>query len=141
MYIYIYIIYIYIYMCVCVCVCVCIVYIYEGIEATLNNQAKKPIATRALIKLLNLILTLNNFVFHGINYLQKKGCAIGTICAPVYANLFMGKLEKLHIYSYAKNFSTFYCRFIGDIFFLWNGTKSELIKFIEKHILTKNTLQ
>ena len=53
----------------------------------------------------------------------------------------MGKLEKLHIYSYAKNFSTFYCRFIGDIFFLWNGTKSELIKFIEKHILTKNTLQ
>ena len=31
---------------------------------------------------------------------------------------------------YLRNFSTFYCRYIDDIFFLWNGTESELIKFI-----------
>ena len=56
---------------------------------------------------------------------------MGTICAPGHANIFIGKFDKLHIYPYLRNFSTFYCRFIGDIFFLWNGTEFELIKFID----------
>ena len=67
---------------------------HEGIETvkeTLNNQAKKPIATRVIIKFLYLILTLNNFVFNGINYIQKKGCAMGTICALAYTKIFMRK--------------------------------------------------
>ena len=55
---------------------------------------------------------------------------MGTICAPTYANIFMGQFEELHIYPYFRKFSIFYCRFIDDIFFLWNGTESELIKFI-----------
>ena len=69
-----------------------------------------------------MVLTIVN----GINYTQKKSCAMGTICAPAYANIFMGKFEKLHIYPYLRNFSTFYCRFIDDTFFLCNGTESEL---------------
>ena len=107
---------------------------HEGIAAvkeTLNNQVKKPIALQVIIKLLYLILTLNNFVFNGIIYLQKKGCGMGKICTLAYANIFMGKFEKLHIYPYLRNFSTFYCRFIGDIFLLLNGTESELIKFTD----------
>ena len=31
---------------------------------------------------------------------------------------------------YVRNISTFCCRFIGDIFFVWYGTESELIEFI-----------
>ena len=62
----------------------------EAVEETLNNQAKKPVATRVIIKFLYLILILNNFVFNGIKYLQRKGCAMGTICALAYANIFMG---------------------------------------------------
>ena len=80
---------------------------HEGIEAvkeTLNNQAKKPIATRVIIKFLYLILTLNNFAFNGITYIQKNDCDMGKICAPAYANIFMGKFEKLHIYPYLKIF-------------------------------------
>ena len=100
-------------------------------KETLNNQVKKPIANGVIIKFLHLRLTLNNFVFTGINYFQKKGCAMGTIWAPAYANIFMGKFERPHIYPYLRNFSKFYCRFIDDIFFLWNGTESELIKFID----------
>ena len=100
-------------------------------KETLINQVKKPIANGVIIKFLYLRLTLNNFVFNGINYFQKKGCAMGTIWAPAYANIFMGKFDRLHIYHYLRNFSTFYCRFIDDIFFLWNGTESELIKFID----------
>ena len=96
-------------------------------KETLNNQVKKPIALQVIIKLLYLILTLNNFVFNGIIYLQKKGCGMGKICIPVYANIFMGKFEKLNIYP--------------TIFLLLNGTESELIKFTDnlnqKHLSIK----
>ena len=80
----------------------------EAVKNTLNNQAKKPIATRVIIKFLYLMLTLNNFVFNDINYTKKKVCAVDTICAPAYANIFMGKFEKLRVYPYFRNFSTFY---------------------------------
>ena len=107
---------------------------HEGIEdvkETPNNQAKKPIATRVIINFLYLISIQNNFVISGINYLQKTSCAMGKVCAPAYGNISTGKFEKLHIYRYPNNFLTFYCRFIDDIFFLWNGTESELIQFID----------
>ena len=42
----------------------------------------------------NLVLTLNNFLFNGINYLQEKGCGMDTICACVYANIFKTRFEK-----------------------------------------------
>ena len=45
----------------------------EAVKETPNNQAKKPIATQVIIKLLNVILTLTNFVINSINYLQEKG--------------------------------------------------------------------
>ena len=63
---------------------------------------------------------------------------MGTICASAHANIFMGKVETLHIYPYLKNFSTFYCRFIHDIIFLWNRTESELIKFIYSNAVYVN---
>ena len=108
---------------------------HEGIEAvksSLNSVSQKPIATKVIIKFLFLILTLNNFVFNGIYYLQKIGFAMRTICAPNYANIFMRKFEKTYIYPYINQFSNFYCRFIDDIFFIWNGTVIQLQEFINK---------
>ena len=54
---------------------------------------------------------------------------MGTICAPVYANMFRGKFEKTIIHNHLsihKFILNFYCRFIDDIFFLWNGTVIQL---------------
>ena len=45
------------------------------------------------MKVLYFILTLNNFEFNDINYLQKKGCVMGTICSPAFVNIFMGNLK------------------------------------------------
>ena len=101
---------------------------HEGIEAvkeTLNNQAKKSLATQVIIKLLYLTLILNNFL---CMYLQKIHQEKNTLA---YGDIFMTKFEKLHIYPYLRNFSVFYSQFIDDIFFLWNGTEFELIKFID----------
>ena len=73
---------------------------------------------------------MNKFTFNSIHHLHIKGCAMGTIFAPAYANIFKGKFEKLHIYAYIRNISTFYCRFIDNIFIFWNGTELELTKFM-----------
>ena len=85
-----------------------------------------------IITFLSLILTLNNFVFNSTNYLQIIGCAMGTICAPAYANIFMDQFEKQHIYPYIKNKSILYLQYINDIFMIWTGTKQELLIFLEK---------
>ena len=65
----------------------------EGIAAVKKHLDRKKLTNASSIVIttfLTLILTLNNFVFNCINYLQTNGCAMGTKCAPSYANLFMG---------------------------------------------------
>ena len=69
----------------------------EGIKAVreaYDNHPNKTVATKVIITFLSLILTLNNFVFNSINYLQIMGCAMGTICASAYSNIFMAQFEK-----------------------------------------------
>ena len=67
-----------------------------------------------------------------------KGCAIGTICAPAYANIFMNHFQRKYIYSFLEGFSLSYLRFIEDIFFIWTGSQDQLITFLNdlntKHI-------
>ena len=64
----------------------------ERIEAIKQKlkKSKPSISIKVILNFLKLILTLSNFVFSGTNYLQKKGCTMGTKCAPSYANIFMG---------------------------------------------------
>ena len=106
----------------------------EGIEAVKESLEKKPPSAPIIVILtfLNLILTLNNFIFNGINYLQVKGCAMGTKCAPCYANIFMGKFEETYIYPRIKKHCILYLRYIDDIFMIWKGTKAEFKEFIDE---------
>ena len=106
----------------------------EGIEAVKQKlkKSKPSISIKVVFTFLKFILTLNNFVFNGINYLQKEGCAMGTKCAPSYANIFMGWLKEKLILPLLTNFSDFYLRFIDDIFLIWNGTKAEFDIFLKK---------
>ena len=67
----------------------------EVVETTLK---RKNIGTRIISTLLRLVLTLDNFVFNCQNYLQIKGCSMGTKCAPSYANIFMGVFEERYTY-------------------------------------------
>ena len=98
---------------------------HEGIEGVkeMLNQTNKSLATQVIIKFLYIILTMNNFLLNGINYLQTKGCAMGTIYALPYANGFIGKFGKLHIYPYIRNIPTFYCEFIDNIISLMDQNR------------------
>ena len=98
----------------------------EGIEAVKQKlkKSKPSISIKVILTFLKLILTLNNFVFNGINYRQKKVYAMGS-----YPNIFMGWFEEKFIFPLLTNFSNFNLRFVDDIFLIWNGTKTEFDDF------------
>ena len=103
----------------------------EGIHAvreTLNSSPTR-LPSRVITTFLFLILTLNNFVFNGVNYIQRMGCAMGTKCAPSYANIFMGKFEELHIYPRILDKTRIFLRYIDDLFLIWKGSEEELKRF------------
>ena len=101
----------------------------EGIASVkkkYDHYPNKTIPTKIITTFLALILTLNNFIFNSKFYLQTKGCAMGTICTPSYANIFMSEFEEKHIYPLIKNKSVIYLRYIGDIFMVFIKSESEL---------------
>ena len=108
----------------------------EGIDAMVNNTSLKSRYSDSLLSfiktLMHLILSLNNFIFNGTNYHQVKGTAMGTRAAPNYANIYMGWFEEKHIYSsrWKQNIS-FYCRYIDDIFLIWDSSLQELEDFMK----------
>ena len=59
---------------------------------------------------------------------------------PSYANLFMGNFEKTHILPLQEK-SSFYLRFINNIFSLWNGTEEELKSFINRVNIVHPTIK
>ena len=101
----------------------------EGIKAVKishENLTKKTIATKVITTFLSLILTLNNFIFNAKHFLQTKGSAMGTICAPSYATIFMDHFERKYIYPLTEGKSLTYFIYIDDIFLMRIGTKNEL---------------
>ena len=75
----------------------------DGIKAceyflNLNSEGKN-ISTESVSDLISIVLTKNHFQFNGDDYLQTKGCAMGTKMAPSYASLFMDYFEKKYIKS------------------------------------------
>ena len=52
------------------------------IQAVETMLKRKNIGARIISTFIHLVLTLNNFIFNCQNYLQIKGCAMGTKCAP-----------------------------------------------------------
>ena len=99
-----------------------------------------------VMKGIELILTLNYFVFDDKWYLQIKGVAMGTKVAVDLAILTVGYLE-IKLYTVLPNyFSNDYClyiikwwkRFIDDCFILWK--KSENLQLFEELLNTLHSL-
>ena len=107
----------------------------EGIASVkkkYDHYPKKTIPINIITTFLALILALNNFILNLKFYLQIKGCAMGTICAPSYANIFMSEFEEIYIYPLIKNKSVIYLRYIEDNFMVWIKSESELRQFMNE---------
>ena len=93
----------------------------EGIEAfreALERTQNLSIPTEYLIRLLKIVMESNIFKFDNEFWIQLIGTCMGTRVAPTYANLFMGKLEKLlfeNCPEHLKKFLHTWKRFIDDI--------------------------
>ena len=105
----------------------------DGIEAcreAWDQRAVKEPPTECLVQLLTLVLKHNNFTFNGEHVLQINGTAMGTKMAPSYANIFMGKLEKLIIQS-APHKPLSWFRFIDDVDMKWTESEENLNRFFD----------
>ena len=70
-----------------------------ALEECLDNRAHKEPSTKVITTFMHHILTLNNLNVNGRHFLQTKGCAMGTIAAPSYPTMYMGRFETLYIYT------------------------------------------
>jgi hypothetical protein len=79
--------------------------------------------------LLQVVMACNCFGFHGNFYLQTNGVAMGTSCAPAFANVSLGFKEQF-IESIVKTTKSvqdgliLYLRYIDDILIVFKGSKA-----------------
>lgn len=92
---------------------------------------KGIVPTSFLMTLLQFVLTYNTFIFNSLYYIQEWGTAIGTKLAPVYANIFMGKLESMILKDFKGRPPDLWRRYIDDIICLFCGSEEELLSFLE----------
>ena len=79
--------------------------------------------------LLEISLKNNDFSFGGEYFRQCFGTSMGKIYAPTYANIFMANWEH-EIMQKAKEKPKFYKRFLDDGFLIWQGSKEQLLNFL-----------
>ena len=106
----------------------------EGKQAckhALNRRLQNNPPPSCLIKMIDQILTLNNFKFNGQNFIQVQGTAMGTRMGPSYANIFMGELEE-NLLQQTSNRPAIWWRFIDDIFAIWTHGEDNLNTFLRE---------
>ncbi|CAN7978809.1 unnamed protein product, partial [Ixodes persulcatus] len=100
-----------------------------AVEEFLSLYPSSLADSSCILRLLELILDCNNFMFDDEHYLQIQGAAMGSRMSPNYANIFMGKFEETFVWTYAK-IPAIYLRYIDDIFIIWNDTEDALLSFL-----------
>jgi hypothetical protein len=105
----------------------------EGIEAVATAFMSSTFATTTpqLLNFLKLVLNNNEFEFDGKYFKQVKGCAMGTPCAPNFANIFMHDLETKLLAQAPGHTPLIWWRYIDDIFIIWLHTEQEFDEFLQ----------
>ena len=112
----------------------------------LDQTDNKPELNDFIIKLLELVMSLNIFEFNGELFKQEIGLAMGQKPAPDVANIVMAAVDVLIKNLAKESFTTtmtlkFYKRFLDDIFMVVRGKCSVLHDFLKKVNLLHPTLK
>ena len=102
---------------------------YQAVAAAIRDDTNPPIPSRYVVNLLKHVLEKNCFTINSRYYLQTRGTAVGTRCAPNVANLFMHRFESKALQNYPLK-PLIWRRFIDDIFCLWTHGEDELNTFL-----------
>ena len=105
----------------------------EGLSALkyfFDQRTVKEPSTDTLLRLAELVLTLNCFTFSGEIFKQINGVAMGTKMGPNYANLFVGYVEEQIFNQFDGPKPELFGRYIDDCLGATSCTKEELERFI-----------
>uniref|UniRef100_A0A8C5PYY2 Reverse transcriptase domain-containing protein n=1 Tax=Leptobrachium leishanense TaxID=445787 RepID=A0A8C5PYY2_9ANUR len=86
-----------------------------------ESQYYKGPPIEFILELLRIALYQNFFKFENNLYIQCAGMAMGASMAPTYANFYMFCFEHTHLLQSYESQILFYCRFVDDIFLIWDG--------------------
>ena len=101
-----------------------------SVQSILESREHRIPSTETLMKLLECVLKMNNFMFNNKHYLQVQGTAMGTRVAPTYANIYMDAFEHKHVYTYHKAPKHWF-RFIDDVWSIYRGNEQDIKCFLE----------
>ena len=107
---------------------------HDGLKALqhfLDRRDKKEPSTNTLLRLAELVLSLNAFSYDDKYYKQIGGVSMGTRMGPSYACLFVGYIEEQIDNIYTGQKPELLKRFIDDILGATSMELSELKKYIE----------
>ena len=79
---------------------------------------------------LRVVIRDNHFRFNDQHYDQKRGVAMGTRCAPPFANLFLASLEERALAEWGGPAPALWLRFLDDVLMLWTSTSTTLDEFV-----------
>lgn len=107
-----------------------------AIEYYLETKGRQFYAhNQLIIQLLRFTLEHNFFLFDDRYFHQLRGTAMGSACAPTYANLLLGWWEATVVFTEEReeiNQSILlWTRYIDDIFILWQGSESSFVKYVQ----------
>ena len=97
----------------------------------LNKRPVKQPHSHTLVRLAELVLTLNGFSFKGDYFQQTGGVVMGSRLGPNYACLFVGHVEEQIFQQYPGKKPDLYKRYIDDIAGAASCSKNELGNFAE----------
>ena len=101
-----------------------------ALEYFFDQRTVKEPSSETLLRLAELVLTLNCFSFAGNCYKQINGLAMGTKMGPSYANLFVGYVEHQFFKQYDGPKPDLYGRYIDDCIGAISSSREELNRFI-----------
>ena len=105
----------------------------EGLQALgyfFDQRTVAEPSSETLLRLAELVLTLNCFSFAGNYYKQINGVAMGTKMGPSYSNLFVGYVEHQFFHQYDSPKPDLYGRYIDDCIGAISSSREELNRFI-----------
>ena len=102
----------------------------QALKYFFNQRPIKKPSSETLLRLAELVLTLNCFSFVDNYYKQINGVAMGTKMGPSYANLFVGFIENKFFSNYHGPKPDLYKRYIDDSVGATSSSREELNQFI-----------
>lgn len=102
----------------------------------INNNLEtqtSPYKSDEMRLLINTCLDQNYFRFNNKFYVQKEGLAMGSPSSPLFSEIYMKDFEEklfTNNNNFIRNNIKFWCRYVDDIFCIWNGTFRQLDTFL-----------